>query len=98
MIASMILLATILIITPFVGNHPQKNNLNSDILLSLSSLKVGEIDNSYVTQLISEGKITDLNKSMIEQIGEFYVTNKSIAIELANQMLENLMILLTKLQ
>ncbi|MCX6748540.1 MAG: VWA domain-containing protein [Candidatus Pacearchaeota archaeon] len=56
----------------------------------LSSLKVNEIDNQYITSLISDNVITDLNKSLLEQIGEFYITNISIARGIADSVLSSL--------
>src|SRR3989344_837931 len=65
-------------------------NLHNDVLSVLSELKTGEIDSFYVQSLIAQGRINDTNKSMIEQIGEFYVTDLIQAKILAQEMLKEL--------
>jgi hypothetical protein len=59
-------------------------NEHYDTLRVLSEIKIGEIDNNYVKYLIDNDYISDLNKSVLEQIGEFYVTNITLSKELAN--------------
>jgi hypothetical protein len=72
-------------------NQPRKESqVPGDLLKSFSVLKIGEIDNDYVRGLIADGKIRDLNKSVLEQIGEFYVTNGTMARELAEQIFSEL--------
>ncbi|MEM2121401.1 MAG: vWA domain-containing protein [Candidatus Woesearchaeota archaeon] len=50
---------------------------SSDIIGILSEVKISEINNSYLNQLLSSGVIKeyDLNKSVIEIIGKLWVTN-----------------------
>lgn len=90
LVALMIILITILAAYPLIKHSKQETRLNSDILNALSSLKIGEMDNSYVHQLISQGKITDLNKPVLEQIGDFYSKNDSEAKTLAQEFLSAL--------
>ncbi|MDH3324242.1 MAG: VWA domain-containing protein [Candidatus Peregrinibacteria bacterium] len=78
---------TIIIVAPIITHPRLESSASADILQSLGSLKIGEMDNFYVAELISEGYITDLNKSVIDQIGEFYVTNITIAKELSEEVL-----------
>ena len=59
---------------------PQTTNLNylaNDLPEVFSTLKVGDINNSYVTFLINTYQITDVNNTILTQIGEFYVENRS---------------------
>ncbi|MCH7850434.1 MAG: VWA domain-containing protein [Nanoarchaeota archaeon] len=90
LIALAVLITGIILIVPLTNNAEQDLFIQSDIVVALSSLKIGEIDNSYVDGLISSGKIEDLNKSVLEQIAEFYVTNKTIARELSVSIFENI--------
>ena len=87
LIALTIILITILLIAPELKQSPKESTITADILESLDSLSIGEFDNSYTQQLISEGKITDTTKSVLEQIGEFYITNTTIAENLATEVL-----------
>ncbi len=90
LIALIIIFMTILIAYPLIIYSHKNIEIQSDVLLVLSSLKIGEIENSYVQELISQGKITDLNKTVLEQIGEFYVTDLEASKALADSVLENL--------
>ncbi|MCH7568381.1 MAG: VWA domain-containing protein [Nanoarchaeota archaeon] len=90
LIALTIIFFIILIAFPIVRQSQYTTELHSDVLATLSSLKIGEINNPVVQSLISQGKITDLDKSVLEQIGEFYVTNITLARSLADAVLSDL--------
>jgi hypothetical protein len=83
-ISLIIIFLAVLVIYPVVKYSEHKTEINQDIIDVFSNLKVGEIDDSYTQQLINQKKIQNLNKSLLEQIGEFYVTNITIARKLAN--------------
>ncbi|MCK4650320.1 VWA domain-containing protein [Candidatus Pacearchaeota archaeon] len=90
LIALTIIIITIIAISPTLKQSRQESTITADILESLDSLKIGEFDNIYTQQLIANGKITDTTKSVLEQIGEFYVTNITIAQNLAEETLSSL--------
>ncbi|MEM0465880.1 MAG: VWA domain-containing protein [Candidatus Pacearchaeota archaeon] len=90
LIALIIILVSLLIAYPIILSSYKESEIQSDIIKILSNLKTGEIDNYYIKELISSGQITDLNKSLLEQIGEFYVKNITIARNLANSVLSEL--------
>jgi hypothetical protein len=80
LIALIIILLSILVVYPITKPIRQASVLQEDVLVVLSSLRVNEIDDDYVqNDLIGGGWINDPNKSLLEQIGEFYVTNKTLA-------------------
>jgi len=83
-IALTIIFLSLLIIYPTIQKNHGSSFLQEDLIVTLSSLKTGEIDDPYFQNLINNGEISDLNKSILEQIGEFYVTNITLAKELAN--------------
>ena len=88
LIAMIIIFLTVLVAYPAVKYAKQESVLQEDILRVLSSITIGEINNSYVQDyLIPENKVTNLNKTVLEQIGEFYVTNKTLARDLAEAVL-----------
>lgn len=91
LIALIIILLSITVIYPIIRYSQKESYIPEDIILSLSALKIGEMNNIKVDGWIDDGNITDLNKSVLEQIGEFYVntnpTIKSLANELANEVL-----------
>jgi len=89
-IALTIILLVILVAYPIVKTQRQESLLEEDLIEFLSSAKIGEINDSYTQNLISQGKIKDKNLTIIEQIGEFYVTNKTIAKALANSVLSSI--------
>jgi hypothetical protein len=89
-IALSIIIITIIAISPTLKQSRQEPIITADVLESLGSLSIGEFNNSYAKQLIIEGKVSDPSNSLLEQIGEFYVTNKTIAKLLATETLSSL--------
>ncbi len=83
-ISLIIIFMAVIAVYPVVKYSEHKTQINQDMISVFSNLKIGELSDSYSQQLISQGKIKDLNKSLLEQIGEFYVTNITIAQKLAN--------------
>jgi len=62
-----------------------------DFIQSLSELKISETNNSYVKELINDSTITDLNKTILEQIGFFWSENQTeLAMNLTKAFAENL--------
>jgi len=90
LIALIIILSVLLVSFPVSNYVKPKVDIHSDILYSLSTLKVGEVDNAYVRSLIASGQVRDENKNLLEQIGEFYVRNLTLAREVANEVLGEL--------
>jgi len=87
LIALAIIVFTILLVYPYISSSSHKSEVQEDFGEVFSTLKIGEINDSYVASLIAQGYIYDLNQSILEQIGEFYITNKTLARQLANTML-----------
>jgi len=83
LVALIIIVLSILVIYPIMKYSIHESSIPGDTLRVLSSLKIGEINNSYIQELISNNSITDLNKSVLEQIGEFYATDSLLAKSLA---------------
>jgi hypothetical protein len=90
LIALVVIFLCVLVIYPLTKYSPHRSEIQGDVISVLSNLKVGEIDDDYVQELISQGEITDLNKSVLEQIGEFYVTDIEKAENIADSVLSNL--------
>lgn len=90
LIAVIIILMTILMVYPVIKFQINKSELSSDILHVFSELKIGEMNNSYVRLLISSGDITNLNNSIIEQVGEFYVKDITKAHILASELIKEI--------
>jgi hypothetical protein len=76
LLASMLLLGAVLLIyanyTPEDLNVEQQTFLSQDTLTVLSELKIYELNNSFVNAEIAAGNITDVNKSALDQIGEYW--------------------------
>lgn len=89
-IALSIILLTVIIVYPLVQQERQESHSTEDILNVLSTLRIGEIDNSNIKSLIDQGIITNINKTILEQIGEFYVTNETIARNISYIILDSL--------
>jgi hypothetical protein len=64
----------------------QSNVIAGDILLTLSNLKVTEVNNPYVRTLLQNGTISNRDNSLLSQAGEFYVNNQqSMGFQFVNQ-------------
>ena len=90
LIAFLIIFLALLVVYPILKYSEHKSEISSDIIKVLSSLKIGEINNTFIQSLIQQGKISDLNKSLLEQIGEFYVNNITLAKEVSQEILSSL--------
>ncbi|MFH1803138.1 MAG: LamG-like jellyroll fold domain-containing protein [archaeon] len=90
LIALVVILFVILAVRPLSDYVQPDADIHSDILLALSSLKVGELEDSTVQGMIASGVIRDPTKSLLEQIGEFYVYNLTNARILASIALQDI--------
>ncbi len=80
LLASFLLMsiAVLAITNPFQDSgSEQRSMLSNDLLNSLSTLKIGELNNSFIEQEMLTGNITDGNLSVLDQIGVFWAENKS---------------------
>tara|TARA_Y100000310_G_scaffold345658_1_gene467823 strand:- start:455 stop:3010 length:2556 start_codon:yes stop_codon:yes gene_type:complete len=90
LIALSIVILILIIAIPYSNQLKISTDIHYDLISTLSTLKVGEINNSYVQSLISSNVITNLNNSILEQIAELSVTNITIAKALADSVFEEL--------
>lgn len=90
LIALMIIFLIILISYEATTYQRQTTELHYDIIKSLSALKVGEISNDRISTLISQGKITNMNKTILEEIGDLYIENTTEGQLLAQDILNSL--------
>ncbi len=90
LMALILVLMSVAVLYPVVRYSFRGEYLEEDIVNILSSLDIGEINNSYVDSLISQGRINNLNKTVLEQIGEFYVSNLTEASLLTEAVLSGL--------
>ncbi|MEK6917712.1 MAG: LamG-like jellyroll fold domain-containing protein [Nanoarchaeota archaeon] len=91
-IALLLILGVVLFIKPVQKNTHFESNIDADLINVLSDLKIGDINNVYVKQLIASGNITNINQSVLDQIGEFYAQSSPLAGLLAQNILDNLSI------
>ncbi|MDD5192916.1 MAG: VWA domain-containing protein [Candidatus Nanoarchaeia archaeon] len=89
LIALGVILLTISVIYPIIRYSEKESYVPEDIISSLSALKIGDMDSPNVIQWIADRNITNLNKTVLEQIGEFYVdeNKKQMARTLAEEVL-----------
>ncbi|MBI2452019.1 VWA domain-containing protein [Candidatus Pacearchaeota archaeon] len=92
LVAVIIIMFVIFVAYPIFKTVKPETELQNDIIVSLSTLKIGDMyaSNSYVQALLDSGIIKDTNKPLLEQIGEFYVTNFSMAQKLGEEFLKDL--------
>lgn len=90
LLASGIIIIAIMLVSNFYSAEQQKVNVNyasQDIVRVFSAMTVGEVNNDYIKSLISSGQITNINSTLIEQIGEFWASGNA---ELAMNFTKNL--------
>jgi hypothetical protein len=90
LIALSIIFIVVLIAYPLVSNVAHESKIHTDLLVTLSTIKISELNNSYAQSLLSEGSVKNPNLTVLEQIGEFYVTNVTKARLLADSVLESI--------
>ncbi len=79
LIALIIILLVLIISYPVFFKSEPNVEVHYDIINTFSSLKVSEINNSYVQSLVAQGVINNTNNSLLEQIGEIYVTDINLS-------------------
>ena len=87
LIAVLIILLVVLTAYPVLKYAKTDTQIQYDLITTLSSLKIGEVQNAYVQSLISSGVINNTNKTVLEQIGEFYITDLPTARQITSSVL-----------
>ena len=90
LLASGIIIIAVLLVSNFYSVEQQRVNINyasQDLVRVFSTMTVGDVNNNYIKTLISNGDITNINSTILEQIGDFWANNK---IELAKNFTKNL--------
>lgn len=90
LIALVLIMGLILVSYSLVGDRKTKTQVHYDILDSLSTLKAQESSDNVTQSLISQGLISKGNNSLLEAIGELYVTNKTLASEIIKRNTESI--------
>ncbi|MBI2659505.1 hypothetical protein HYX05_05400, partial [Candidatus Woesearchaeota archaeon] len=90
LLASGIIIISVLLAANFYSAEQQQVNVNyasQDLIRVFSAMEVGEVSNDYVKSLIASGDITNINSTILEQIGNFWAEDK---MELAANLTKNL--------
>lgn len=96
LLASSIMIGAIILLSNQVSEDPfviDISHISQDTLDVLSTIKVGEVNNSVIQSLVDEGNITagDMNRSMLEMIGVFWAEgHNDIAQNLTQSVLGNI--------
>lgn len=89
MIAVILVFGVLLTVNTVQQEETTPSHIQRDLVETLSSLKMSEIDNSYAEELRQENK-TSGNITVLEQIAEFYAKDMSEGKKLAESIFENL--------
>lgn len=90
LLASGVIILMILLISEFYSNKEPSINVNyasQDLIRVFSTMRVEEVQNDYVKSLVAAGEITNINNTILEQIGDFWAQDK---IDLAKNFTQNL--------
>ena len=66
LVALTIIIITVIAIAPVLEQQREESIITADILESLNSLSIGDFNNAYAQQLISDGKISNPSKSLLK--------------------------------
>ncbi len=78
-ISASIIVIGLLLVNSFYIVEPSYTGLDyssHDLINALSELRINEVNNPYVDELISSGEITNTDNTVLEQIGEFWALDK----------------------
>ena len=90
LLGASIIVIGLLLVNSFYIVEPSYASLgysSHDLINALSRLKINEVNNPYVDELISTKEITNTDNTILEQIGEFWVLNKN---DLCQELVENI--------
>jgi hypothetical protein len=90
LIALIIIVGVVIFLRPSVNLVMHSPSVHEDLLNSLSVIEIGDLNNTYVKQLIANGTITNLNQSVLEQLGEFYAISSPEATNIAQEIIGDL--------
>ena len=79
MIGASIIVIGLLLVNSFYIVEPSYTGLDytsHDLINALSGLRIDEVNNPYVDELISTGEVTNTDNTILEQIGEFWALDK----------------------
>ncbi|MDP3765694.1 MAG: hypothetical protein Q8R04_04210 [Nanoarchaeota archaeon] len=79
LLASGIIITAVLLVSNFYLVEHQNVNVeyaSQDLIKVFSTLTVSQVDNDYVKSLVSNGDITNMNNTILEQIGDFWANDK----------------------
>jgi hypothetical protein len=77
LLAALILIGGLIVVTSISQHHTSTDQLSAaseDVLLSLSEIRIDEMDDLWVQGSILNGSITDTNSTVLEQIGYYWAT------------------------
>ncbi len=90
LIAALIMIAGLLLITSsYTSEQPRTtiNHLSHDFMNVLGELQVHEMNNTFIQALVDNGSITNLNNTILVQLGEFWADDRIV---IANQFAVNM--------
>lgn len=89
-IALLVTLAIVFLLSPGVRTVERPSYLEEDILLSLTSLPIKDLESSLASTLIANGTVSDPNMSVLEQVGELYAASSPLSADLLSEAMENI--------
>lgn len=90
LIALIIILSAVLLLKIPHTEQIDESNLDSDLMVALSSISISEINNTYVKALISQGIINETNTSVLEEIGNIYIKDEEQAKNIAQEIIKDI--------
>jgi hypothetical protein len=91
-IAAMLIIASLLLLMTlreYDSDTVQISSSSQDVLQSMSSMTLSEMDNLWVQQLIANHSINNTNITVLEQIGQFWATGDMQSARMLSQILLN---------
>lgn len=90
LLASVILLGILMVVTKYYISEHETSHISyisQDVITAFNTIKIAEINNSWVKSRITDGNISNLNYTVTEQMGQFWAEGE---INLSNGLCEEM--------
>src|SRR4030042_5022525 len=92
--SSFLLIVGLILISNYLVKEPTTESIDfisPDLLVALSELKMSEVNSTFVSTYLGSSSHTNLNYTVLEQIGTYWATNETnLAVNLTDYLLRNL--------
>lgn len=90
LVALTIILFVIILAYPTIKKQEFGTEVHYDVLQTLGTLEVQDVQNPTIQNLIATGQLQSSNETLVETLGQLYITNLSLAQTVATALLDDI--------